>query len=300
MIRRQLTLSVFILSLVAALITPAAFAVPTGPVIGKVTLVLGQVTGTDQDGDTFEVKRGSDLYAGYSFDTAGRSLVRAEMNDGTRMTVSQNSSATLDEFSFDETASTGSFNTTVRKGGFQYVSGKLGKFGSARTHSRISTPSGVIGVRGATIEAVQNTDGSFSFSVPEGVIDILGPTGNVISTLSVDSGAPIATIDSKGNVKVLQTLTPALEAALGQLRALAVEAQVEADAADSAASSDGNDETGQKEEPKLEKVAGEETAVQPEPISLDVDVTQTESKPSGSGDSPQEIIDIIASPSTTR
>lgn len=82
MIRRQLTLSVFILSLVAALITPAAFAVPTGPVIGKVTLVLGQVTGTDQDGDTFEVKRGSDLYAGYSFDTAGRSLVRAEMNDG--------------------------------------------------------------------------------------------------------------------------------------------------------------------------------------------------------------------------
>ena len=186
------------------------------------------------------------------------------------------------------------------KGGFQYVSGKLGKFGSARTHSRISTPSGVIGVRGATIEAVQNTDGSFSFSVPEGVIDILGPTGNVISTLSVDSGAPIATIDSKGNVKVLQTLTPALEAALGQLRALAVEAQVEADAADSAASSDGNDETGQKEEPKLEKVAGEETAVQPEPISLDVDVTQTESKPSGGGDSPQEIIDIIASPSTTR
>jgi hypothetical protein len=41
-----------------------AFAVPTGPVIGKVSLVLGQATGVDQDGETFVVERGADLYAG--------------------------------------------------------------------------------------------------------------------------------------------------------------------------------------------------------------------------------------------
>jgi hypothetical protein len=78
------------------------FAVPNGPVIGQVTLVLGQVSGRDQDGDTFVVERGADLYAGYTLDTAARSFIRAELNDGTKMTVSQNGSATLDEFSFND------------------------------------------------------------------------------------------------------------------------------------------------------------------------------------------------------
>lgn len=81
-----------------------SFAAPQGPVIGKVTLLLGSVSGVDQDGDTFDVSRGSDLYAGYTLDTSARSFVRAEMIDGTRLTLSQNSSATLESFSYNEAA----------------------------------------------------------------------------------------------------------------------------------------------------------------------------------------------------
>ena len=144
MISRQLknlALVTFILVIFSA---PAVFAVPTGPIIGKVTLVLGQVSGQDQDGDTVVVERCTDLYAGYTLDTAARSFLGAELNDGTKMTVSQNGSATLDEFSFNDVGG-GQFNATVAQGGFSYESGRLGRFGTSRVHSSISTLSGVIG-----------------------------------------------------------------------------------------------------------------------------------------------------------
>ena len=144
MISRQLknlALFTFILVIFSA---PAVFAVPTGPIIGKVTLVLGQVSGQDQDGDTVVVERCTDLYAGYALDTAARSFLRAELNDGTKMTVSQNGSATLGEFSFND-VSGGQFNATVAQGGFNYEGGRLGRFGTSRVHSSIYTPSGVIG-----------------------------------------------------------------------------------------------------------------------------------------------------------
>jgi len=38
-----------------------AFAVPNGPVIGKVSLVLGQVPGRDQDGDTGDMGNAGDV-----------------------------------------------------------------------------------------------------------------------------------------------------------------------------------------------------------------------------------------------
>ena len=65
---KNLALFTFILVIFSA---PAVFAVPTGPIIGKVTLVLGQVSGQDQHGDTVVVERCT-----YTLDTAaGRGYV---------------------------------------------------------------------------------------------------------------------------------------------------------------------------------------------------------------------------------
>lgn len=58
-------------------------AAPVGPPVGKMVLVLGTVTGLDQDGDAFEVRRGADVHAGYTFFTSSRSMVRVQMTDGT-------------------------------------------------------------------------------------------------------------------------------------------------------------------------------------------------------------------------
>ena len=151
MLRLQLLKKSLLILVFAAFSLSSAFAVPVGPVIGKITLVLGQVSGIDQDGDTFVIERGTDLYAGYTLDTAAGSFVRAELNDGTKMTFSENGSATLEEFSFND-ASGGQFNASIAKGGFNYESGRLGSFGTSRVHSNISTPSGVIGVRGTLFD----------------------------------------------------------------------------------------------------------------------------------------------------
>lgn len=63
-----------------------ALAAPQGPVVGRVAVAVGKVTGTDQDGDTFEVKRGGELYAGYTLETGSPAFVKFEMNDGTSIT----------------------------------------------------------------------------------------------------------------------------------------------------------------------------------------------------------------------
>lgn len=196
-----------------------ALAAPSGPVIGKVTLVLGSVQGVDQDGDTFEVVRGADLYAGYTLETSRRSLVRAEMNDGTRLTLSQNSNATLDSFSFDTTRGTGGFNATVRRGGFRYASGELGKFSLTRQHSTISTPAGVIGVRGtvieATIDPVTNrvtlrvTEGNVSFITPGGYIDV-----------GVDADGEVLSITQDGQTQVGMAVPAALQTIMDDLQVL--------------------------------------------------------------------------------
>ena len=61
-------MSRLLLLLLFALVSGSVWAVPQGPVIGKVTLLLGSVTAVDQDGDSVELKRGADLrrfFAGY-------------------------------------------------------------------------------------------------------------------------------------------------------------------------------------------------------------------------------------------
>lgn len=261
------------------LCTTFVLAVPQGPVIGKISLALGTVTGTDQDGDTFEVVRGADLFAGYSFETDARSLVRAELNDGTKLTISQNSSATLDEFSFEPDKGAGTFNTTVRKGGFNYVSGGLASlYGSSTAHSRISTPNGVIGVRGTTIEATRDEAGNLVLSVPNGAIDVVvtRPDGSVFTqSFGVGELNNIAQVSPTGDVIVLESVPAVLVEAVRALAVLVLAA--EAEAAESSSS------TGTQ--PQAEDEAD---------VVVEVEITAAaavpQAKASGGGDTVEEVI----------
>ncbi|MBO6564672.1 MAG: FecR domain-containing protein [Pseudomonadales bacterium] len=201
----------------------SVLAVPTGPVIGKVTLVLGSVQGVDQDGDQFEVVRGADLYAGYTLNTGRRSMVRAEMNDGTSLTLSQNGEATLDNFSFDATRSTGGFNATVRRGGFKYASGQLGKFSVSRQHSTISTPAGVIGVRGTVIEATISPSGKVTLRVTEGSVSFITPGGYI--DVGVGAAGEVLEVAEDGTTKVMENPPAALQAVMKDLQTLVKQAE---------------------------------------------------------------------------
>jgi hypothetical protein len=172
----------FFAAIVLTLMCSTALAVPQGPAIGNITLALGTVTGVDQDGDSFEIARGANVYAGYTLETGRRSFVRVLMKDGTRMTLSQNGSASLDRFSFNESTNRGGFDMTVARGGFKYSSGKLGKFSSRRKHSTISTPGAVIGVRGTEFDIVLNGN-QVHVTVRQGAIDlrVTTPSGRVVT-----------------------------------------------------------------------------------------------------------------------
>ena len=190
-----------------------AIAAPQGDPIGKVTLVLGTVSGVDQDGDAFEVKRGMSVFAGYTFETERRSMIRAEMNDGTRLTLSQNSSATLESFSYDPLRGTGGFNASVQRGGFKYRSGELGKFSLARQHSSISTPAGVIGIRGTVIEAVITESGRITLRVTEGNVNFTTPSsGGVPIPVGVDTNDLVIEVEIDGVITPLgDTVSPELQ-----------------------------------------------------------------------------------------
>lgn len=162
----------------------SAFAVPTGPVVGKVSVVLGTVTGTDADGDVFQVVRGAPLHAGYSFQTGSRAFVRLEMTDGTRLTLGRNGSATIDQFSFNPAASFGEFKATVRLGGFKYRSGQIGKFNSRTRHSTISTPTAVIGIRGSILTGMVERNGRTTTILESGNANVTSNSGGVVNLAS--------------------------------------------------------------------------------------------------------------------
>lgn len=178
---------VHLLLLIAALlVAPGALAAPDGPVIGKVVAMFGDVTGTDADGNTFAVEPGAELYKGYGFETGSRAFVRAEMTDGTRFMLGRNGSATLDEFEYDPAAQRGRFDTTIRRGGFQYKSGGIGKLAGANRsdHTRISTPTAVIGIRGSEAEGII-TENSTVVTMTEGLLTVTNTISNRSVTLSV-------------------------------------------------------------------------------------------------------------------
>ena len=223
----------FLVLLVGLAFAQWATAVPEGPVIGKVTLLLGTVTAVDQDGDPYELTRGGDLYSGLTIETAARSVFRAEMNDGTKLTLSQNGSATLDGYAFDEATSNGNFNLTVRRGGFRYSSGLLGNASARRVHSRIVTPSGVIGVRGTVIEAIYDPVRGLVISVPEGTVEIsyVAPDGTTQTyAVGEDGDTTLAEVSPDGLVTLPEDMPQALQDSINTL----IEAVEEAEAADTA------------------------------------------------------------------
>lgn len=288
----------FAFLLLFLLLSTVSLAAPQGPAIGKVTLLLGTVTGVDQDGDTFEVVRGMDLHAGYSLDTGARSFVRAVMNDGTRLTLSQNSSATLDEFNFNEASRTGGFNATVRKGGFKYASGRLGEFSLGRQHSRISTPAGVIGVRGTEIEAVLD-GGKLTISIPKGEIDITFTRSDgtqFTQRVGVDQPIQIVQVEDGGELQGLQQLPEALQIVVQVLEQQVRQAEEQAAATDSSTT-----DSNQDDENTDDDANSNNEDSQPQTTVLDLNTntlttpTDDASSPAGGGGT---VIDIPASPST--
>lgn len=176
------------------------YAVPAGPVIGSVSVLFGDVSAVDQDGDVFELTGGGNVYAGITFTTVGRSLVRLIMNDGTVFSLGSDGTATVDAFSYDPDAQTGEFLATIEQGTSFYESGAIGSFSATRQHTTISTPDAVIGVRGSEIAIVVRSGFTVVRNRAGNITLTSTRTGNVI-VLDVGQTAEFSR-DSEGTVTI--------------------------------------------------------------------------------------------------
>ncbi|MBO6557024.1 MAG: FecR domain-containing protein [Pseudomonadales bacterium] len=148
------------------------------------------------------------------------------MNDGTTLTLGRDSDATLDNFEFDATSGAGGFDATVRRGGFEYVSGDLGKFALNRQHSSISTPAGVIGVRGTIIKAIIDMDANtITISVPSGNVSWLPTKSTLRYEMGDDGDFSIIIADQDGNVVPQTELPKSLQDAITELNQAIQEAE---------------------------------------------------------------------------
>ena len=129
--------------------------------IGLVTVAIGRVVAVGQDGTERVLKRGDALYKGDVIETGARSFVKATMNDGTRFHLGRDGRAALTDYEFDESADRGTFEATVFVGGFHYKSGRIGTMfqGTTGSHSKIRTPSAIIGIRGSELDGTVDSTG---------------------------------------------------------------------------------------------------------------------------------------------
>jgi hypothetical protein len=114
----------------------------------KFTLIAS-VVAISADGIQTKLKTGSAVYSGYTIETGSRSFARAVMIDGTNFTLGKDASASLDEFEYNVAAKIGKFAATVKRGGFEYESGKIGLINKRRNHSTISTSTAIVSIRGS-------------------------------------------------------------------------------------------------------------------------------------------------------
>ena len=153
--------------------------------IGRVTMLVGDVTVRRLDGSEAKLARGDIIYQGDVVITSTGSFVKAEMLDGTRFQLGQNGEAAFDDFEFDEAQGSGEFSASVRIGGFYYKSGKIGELDSTQStvHTTIRTPTSIIGVRGSELEGLVDASGTTTIVHRSGILDISDVNGNGAVTL---------------------------------------------------------------------------------------------------------------------
>ena len=153
--------------------------------IGRITLLVGQVTVRRLDGSEAQLARGDPLFKGDVVITAPGSFVKAELLDGSRFQLGQSAEAAFDDFEFDEAQGTGEFKASVRIGGFYYKSGKIGELDAtqATVHTTIRTPTSIVGVRGSELEGVVDPTGTTIIVHRSGILEISDINGDNAVTL---------------------------------------------------------------------------------------------------------------------
>ena len=195
----------------------AMYAGPAGSAaqvaIGKVAFIIGQVIRKGPNGDEV-LQKGDILYKGDEIEVIGAGRLLARMNDGTTFRLGQDARAVLTDFEYDESAQKGNFEATVIRGGFNYKSGGISKFAAGGNHSKISTPTAVIGIRGSELDGTVSSTGETIVIHKSGILTVTDINGDNPVELTVPGNTSVIVLN--GNPSFTPQASPEQQATVEQ------------------------------------------------------------------------------------
>jgi hypothetical protein len=153
----------------------AGVAVAEPTTVGAVDKVQAHVDAT-QAGQTRALVVNSDVYFRDRCHSGQGARLQTTLKDGTQLTLGENATLVVDEFSYDPFRSRGELSIRIVKGAFFYVGGRIE--GEAAAKVQISTPVAAIGVRGTTVWGGP-IDNGYGVIVLSGEVTVTGRRGTV-------------------------------------------------------------------------------------------------------------------------
>lgn len=117
---------------------------------GQVTDLRGRVTVASADGDIRSLKKGAPVNEGETIDTGPGAFAKMEFSDGSQMYIRPRSRFFVESYRDTGRAQEDRSFFSLLKGGFRYVTGRIGK--ANRQAFRMNTPVATIGIRGTDFE----------------------------------------------------------------------------------------------------------------------------------------------------
>ncbi len=146
--RLGLLLAAIIFGMLLAAYSTVALA---AEVVARVDAIAGPVTVISADGAVRQLRKGSEIVAGDTIDTAVNGRVRLLFSDNGRVFVRPSSRFVIDSYHYSGDKQLDKSHFSLVKGGFRAITGAIGKGNHEKV--RINTPVATIGIRGTDHEA---------------------------------------------------------------------------------------------------------------------------------------------------
>jgi len=190
---RDCPLSRHSIVLVIAVAVAAALgaARPACAQIGTVQHVSVWAYGTRSGATRTDLFQAATVIADEFVETVARGALHLTFLDGTELRLGGSSQATLDRYVYDPNSGKGEFAVDLALGAFLFVSGAL-----ASESYTLTTPVGVIGVRGTTLYIVISELGAVTVTVVQGAMAMVAASGQETHLMTGDSAsfAPDGTV----------------------------------------------------------------------------------------------------------
>ncbi len=142
---------------------------------GQIDALIGTATVLRND-EQSPLRLGDDIFAHDTIATGTSSKITIVFSDGMEFRLGPDAKVLIDDFVFDQAASTGLQSLSAIKGAFAYQSGLIAE--SDPSAVTIKTPLGTLGIRGTKLMGLADTpEGQCVITLLEGRVEVSGDKG---------------------------------------------------------------------------------------------------------------------------